>query len=183
MNWLLRRESRRKKKSHKKFLPWSSSSSSSSSINIYYNLQFPLDDLLEVLHPLFGSYYPFDEFLQMIHSIHHVFCAYETGNNRCIACALLNNADDTNQGIYVMLFGVQQTNQSHGIGTRLLQTVIQWAQQTGYRYIYLDVHIENYKAIGLYEKVGFRKQRILSNYYIHTSKRPPHAIRMIRSLS
>ncbi|CAF1176949.1 unnamed protein product [Adineta ricciae] len=155
--------------------------SSPSSIQIYHHIPFPLNDLLGVLYPLFGSYYPFEEFLHMIYTVHHIFCAYDIVQNRCVGCALLNNTDNTNQSIYIMLFGVQQTNQNQGVGTYLLQTVIQWAHQAGYQHIHLDVFVENYKAIGLYEKVGFQKYKFLPNYYIHTSKRPPHAIRMVLS--
>ncbi|CAF0787877.1 unnamed protein product [Adineta steineri] len=168
MNWLLKRK---KKKINDK----------SSHIEIYHNIQFPLDDILAVLYPLFGAYYPYDEFIYMIYTTNHIFCAYDKIKNLCIGCALLNNAD-ANGGLYVMLFGVLQTNQSQGTGTQLLESVINWARQTEYKYIFLDVHVENFKAIGLYEKVGFLKSSFLPNYYIRTPKRPPHAIRMIVSL-
>jgi len=168
MTWLL---GRRKKRDSK----------NSSGIQIYHNIQFPLDDILGVLYPLFGPYYPYDEFIDMIYTINHIFGAYDKRQGQCIAYGLLNNTE-TDGGLYLMLFGVSQSSQGHGIGTHLLQKIIRWARQTGHIYIYLDVHVENYKAIGLYEKVGFRKYEYLPNYYIHTSKRPPHAIRMILSL-
>jgi len=159
----------RKKKRDKKNL---------SNIQIYYNIQFPLNDIINVLHPLFGQYYPYDDFIYMIYTINHIFCAYDNSQGRCIACALINN-DGTQGGLYLMLFGVEQSNQNHGTGTYLLESIIQWARQRGYRYIYLHVHIENYKAIGLYEKVGFHKQEYLPNFYSNIPKYPPHAIRMI----
>jgi ribosomal-protein-alanine N-acetyltransferase len=81
-----------------------------------------------------------------------------------------------------MLFGVRESNQRHGTGTYLLETIIQWARQRGYRFIHLHVHINNYKAIGLYEKVGFRKHEYLPNFYGNIPKYPPHAFRMILTL-
>jgi ribosomal-protein-alanine N-acetyltransferase len=114
----------------------------------------------------------------MISTINHIFCVYDKSQGQYIACALINN-DGTQGGLYLMLFGVQQSNQKRGTGTYLLESIIQWARQRGYRYIYLHVHIENYKAIGLYEKVGFHKQVYIPNFYSNQPKYPPHAIRMI----
>jgi ribosomal protein S18 acetylase RimI-like enzyme len=152
-----------------------------SNIEVRYNTQFPLDDILSVLHPLFGQYYPFDDFVYMIYTINHIFGVYDKNQGQCIACALINN-DGIQGGLYIMLFGVQQSNQRHGTGTYLLEKIIQWARQTGYRYIYLHVHVDNSKAIGLYEKVGFYKQTYLPNFYGNLPKYPPHAIQMILSL-
>ncbi|CAF3417955.1 unnamed protein product [Rotaria sp. Silwood1] len=108
-----------------------------STIRIYHNIKFPLDDILDVFHPLFGSTYPFDEMICTIYTVHHIFCAYDVQQARCIACALVNNVRN-NSGLYIMLFGVQKSNQGHGIGTQLLAAIIQWARQTGYTFIYLQ---------------------------------------------
>ncbi|CAF2458160.1 unnamed protein product [Rotaria sp. Silwood2] len=115
--------------------------------------------------------------ISTIYTVHHIFCAYDGKEGRCIACALVNNVSN-NSGLYIMLFGVQNLNQGRGIGTRLLENIIQWARQTGYRFICLHVHVENYQAMGLYEKVGFRKTEYIPNYYGHLPKNPPHAFRM-----
>lgn len=147
-----------------------------SDIQVYHNIQFPLDDILDVLYPLFSPYYPYDEFINMIYTVNHIFCAYNVRQRQCVGCALVNDKDG---GLYVMLFGVRQSSQGHGTGTQLLQAIIRWARRSGYPYIQLDVHVENYKAIGLYEKVGFRKSKFEPFYYAFTSKRPPHAYRMI----
>ncbi|CAF0764317.1 unnamed protein product [Rotaria sordida] len=148
-----------------------------SNIQIYHNIKFPLDDIIDVLHPLFGTKYPFQEMIYTIYTVHHIFGAYDRQQGRCIACALINNVSN-NSGLYIMLFGVQQSNQGHGIGTHLLEAIIQWAREKGYRFINLHVHIENYKAIGLYEKSGFRKSQYIPNYYAHLQINPPHAFRM-----
>jgi ribosomal protein S18 acetylase RimI-like enzyme len=152
----------------------------SSNIQVYHNLQFPLNDIVDVLYPLFASFYTYKEFLKMINTTNHIFCAYDQRQGQSVACALVNNAG-TKGGLYIVLFGVRQSNQSHGTGTHLLKTIIRWAYQTGHTFIYLHVHVENYKAIGLYEKVGFRKHEYLANYYSPLPKHPPHAFRMILS--
>jgi ribosomal protein S18 acetylase RimI-like enzyme len=149
-----------------------------STIEIRYNNQVPINDVLEVLYPLFGQYYPYNEFISMIYSINHVLCAYDKTTGQPIACALLNN-DKTPGSVYIMLFGVRQSNQRHGTGTYLLEKVIQWARKKGYRFMHLHVHIYNVKAIGLYEKVGFQKYQYLQNFYGKLPKYPPHAYEMI----
>jgi ribosomal protein S18 acetylase RimI-like enzyme len=114
----------------------------------------------------------------MITTVNHIFCAYDQIQRRCVGCALLNNSGK-NVGLYLMLFGVRQSNQQHGVGTQLLKTIIQWARRTQHTYIYLHVHVENFKAIGLYEKVGFRRDEYIPDYYVQTSKQNPGAFRMV----
>jgi ribosomal protein S18 acetylase RimI-like enzyme len=151
-----------------------------SNIQVYYNRQFPLEDILDVLYPLFHIYYPYKDFVHMIYTSNHIFCAYDKIQRRSIACALVNNAGSKG-GLYLMLFGVRQSSQHHGVGTHLLASIIQWARQTNHTFIYLHVNVDNVKAIGLYKKVGFRKHEYLPNYYGGTPKENPDGIRMILS--
>lgn len=152
----------------------------SSNIQVYYN-QFPLEDILDVLYPLFNSDYIYNDFIDMINASEHILCAYDEKQRRCVGCAILNNTG-TRGGLYLKLFGVRKSAQHSGIGTILLRAVIQWARQTNYLFIYLHVHVKNVKAIGLYEKVGFKKHDYLPDFYINTSKKTPDAFRMILSL-
>lgn len=154
---------------------------SSSNLQVYHNLRFPLEHIVDVLYPLFGQFYRYDDFIRMIMNAHHIFCVYDRIQQRCVGCALVNNADKT-RGLYLMLFGVHQSNQHHGVGTYLLKKIIQWARYTRHSYIYLHVNVDNYKAIGLYEKVGFRKHERIPDYYNSTPKRNPDAYQMVMSL-
>src|SRR5690349_13753286 len=88
-----------------------------SNIQIEYNRQFPFNDIFDVLYPLFGQYYPYNDFIYTIYSVNHIFCAYDKETHQSIACALLNNETTQQGGLYLMLFGVRQSNQTHGIGT------------------------------------------------------------------
>lgn len=155
----------------------SNSRSRSSNIQIYHNGQFPLQEIVAVLYPLFGPYYSRDDFMRMITESNHIFCAYDRVQRRCVACALVNEVGNKG-GLYLMLFGVRQSNQKAGVGTRLLKSVVYWAYRSGHTFMYLHVHVDNYKAIGLYEKVGFRQHEYLPDYYSRTPKENPHAYRM-----
>ncbi|UJR24974.1 hypothetical protein I4U23_006338 [Adineta vaga] len=152
-----------------------------SNIQILHNRPVPLEEILAVLYPLFGEFYPYDDFIRMINDSHNIFCAYDRIQRRCVACALVNNTRKRG-GLYLMLFGVRQSSQQRGLGTHLLKSVINWAYYTGHTYMDLHVHVDNYKAIGLYEKLGFRQSEYLRNYYRNTPKDNPHAYRMILRL-
>jgi ribosomal protein S18 acetylase RimI-like enzyme len=168
MNWLLIGKKKRDK-------------NNSSNIQIYHHVQFSLNDILDVFYPVFGPYYTYNDLIYIIYTANHIFCAYDKRHGRYIACALVNDAG-TKGGLYIMLFGVRQSDQGKGTGTHLLQTIIQWARQTGYTFIYLHVHVANSKAIGLYKKVGFIEHGYLPNFYGNQPKHPPHAFQMILSL-
>ncbi|CAF1352827.1 unnamed protein product [Rotaria sordida] len=148
----------------------------SSSIQIYHHRLFPWEDLIDVLYPLFYADYQYEDLIALINAANHIFCAYDE-NEGCVGCALLK--DSSIRGLYVSLFGVRQSSQHRGVGTQLLEKIIRWARRTYYRFISLHVHVLNHKAIGLYEKVGFRKEDYLTNFYYQSSKPKPDAFQMI----
>ncbi|CAF3421320.1 unnamed protein product [Rotaria sp. Silwood1] len=150
----------------------------SSNIQIYYDRQFPLEDIVNVFYPLFHADYSYDSLLDMINTADHIFCAYDETQRRCVGCALIKSTPRTS-GLYISLFGVDQSSQQRGIGTRLLKQIIHWAYRTYHNFIYLHVHVMNYKAIGLYEKVGFQADDYVSDFYYATSKQQPDAYRMV----
>lgn len=52
---------------------------------------------------------------------------------------------------------VLQDFQNHGVGTRLMQTVLDYARRAGIELVTLEVRSDNAAAIHLYEKFGFVK--------------------------
>ena len=137
---------------------------SSASTAIYHNAYFTVDDVQVVLAPLFENFYGRRKLRSMIEKVEHRWCAYDRRTNRYTAAALVDSqpADNT---LYIRLFGVQEASQGQGIGTRLLKAIRRWAQKHGYFAILLHTQIDNTKAIGLYEKVGFQKQYYAKNFY------------------
>ncbi len=53
------------------------------------------------------------------------------------------------------------------LGSRLLETVLAEARESGVKQIFLEVREHNAPAIGLYEKYGFRPIARRKNYYDH----------------
>lgn len=162
-----------------KLLPKTVKKPSLNSLNvrIYHNPRFSLDDVIDVLHSVFYPYSSYKNIVQQTNNANHIFCACDEAENRCIAAALVNYTNAPG-GLYLLLFGVRKSSQHHGIGTRLLTAIIEWAYQTYHRFIYLHVYVKNYKAIGLYEKVGFRRDGYIRDFYKQTPKDEPHAYRM-----
>jgi Acetyltransferases len=54
-----------------------------------------------------------------------------------------------------------------GIGTALMKRSVQsMKEEYGAEEVYLEVRISNAPAIHLYEKLGFKKVKVLRNYYV-----------------
>jgi ribosomal protein S18 acetylase RimI-like enzyme len=128
---------------------------------IYHNLNYSVDDLEDLLFPLFEKNYTNDSLRVTIESANHIWCVYEHG--KCIACALITDIG-SHGGLYIILFGVQKSEQGRGIGTRLLESIIEWSRNHRYTFIYLHTEYDNENAIRLYEKAGFQKEFTRPDY-------------------
>lgn len=135
-----------------------------STISIYHNKIFTLNDVEFVLAPIFESYYGIDKLRSIISNSEHIWCVYDKRIHQYIACALAQVQSRDNI-LYIKLFGVEKSSQGQGIGTRLLKAIRTWGKNKYYFAIMLHTQINNEKAIGLYEKVGFRKQKLLKNFF------------------
>lgn len=65
-------------------------------------------------------------------------------------------------GIPEMTIGVVSSERGHGVGTMLLQGLIQEARHAGYPAISLSVEVDN-PALRLYERLGFRRVGAVGN--------------------
>jgi ribosomal protein S18 acetylase RimI-like enzyme len=139
-------------------------SQSSSSISIQHNSHFSFEDIESVLGPLFGNYYGTEQLRSMINKVGHIWGVYDRRIQRYTACALVTSHSKDNV-LYIKLFGVEKSSQGQGIGTHLLEAIKTWGRKSDYFAIILHTQIDNTKAIGLYEKVGFRKQYFLKDFF------------------
>ncbi len=81
------------------------------------------------------------------------FVAELTGEDvGLVVCAPFEGLQDT-AGLFAM-WTAPEARQS-GIGSALVQAVVDWARQRGYKKVALDVADTNRAAIALYEKHGF----------------------------
>lgn len=57
-----------------------------------------------------------------------------------------------------------------GIGTALMENLIDFSKEAGYKSIYLDVRSDNERAIYLYKKFGFKRLGVYHNYFFIKGK-------------
>ena len=61
--------------------------------------------------------------------------------------------------------GILPEYRHQGIGTRLLEATILTAKNQGCKTIQLDVHVDNEKALNLYQKLGFRSNEVMKSTF------------------
>lgn len=83
------------------------------------------------------------------------------------------------RAVLVANLAVRSSRRRRGLGRRLLDAVLAWARDGGYRLVTLDVRSSNEAAICMYRDAGFEISGVRSDYY----RDPPEdALTMTRSL-
>jgi ribosomal-protein-alanine N-acetyltransferase len=68
---------------------------------------------------------------------------------------------------HIVSIAVLEEFRGKGIGTALMKRSVQsMKEEYGAEEVYLEVRISNAPAIHLYEKLGFKKVKVLRNYYV-----------------
>ncbi|XP_059459633.1 uncharacterized protein LOC132189117 isoform X2 [Corylus avellana] len=67
--------------------------------------------------------------------------------------------------VYIMTLGVLESYQRLGIGTRLLNHVLDLCSKQNVSEVYLRVQTNNENAINFYKKFGFETKATIENYY------------------
>ena len=81
---------------------------------------------------------------------------------------------------HLLSIAVIKTQQSKGMGSLLLKSMISQCKAMGINQVFLEVRISNKKAIAFYQKYGFKKDAIRENYY--SGDAPEAALLMSLSL-
>jgi [ribosomal protein S18]-alanine N-acetyltransferase len=76
-------------------------------------------------------------------------------------------------------FGVLPEFRDKGIGSQLMQYMMEWLLENGNLEISLEVRVSNEGAIRLYHRMGFRELGVRKNYYLDTGE---DALLMSKSL-
>ncbi|MBQ0735889.1 GNAT family N-acetyltransferase [Aquimarina celericrescens] len=127
--------------------------------------------------PLFGYEYPNDEGEEK-----ELIQSYQNQNNSLLLVAenngvLIGNIDLTGswrkkiQHTAVLGMGIHTQWQNQGIGTILIQNVLDWAKQNKLlRIIWLEVYTTNMSGIALYRKMGFRESGKIKGFFLEKNK-------------
>lgn len=81
--------------------------------------------------------------------------------------------------VEIFTIAVDKGHREEGIGSKLLDHIINYAKENGASEIWLEVATKNIAAINLYQKYGFKVQTIRKNYYQKTGE---DAYNMIRKM-
>eukprot|EP00977_Amphora_coffeiformis_P022424 scaffold10861_cov180-Amphora_coffeaeformis.AAC.11 len=100
--------------------------------------------------------------------------AYWRGTIVGAICTRISDADDGDgKKLYIMTLAVYAAYRGRGIGSQLLRSVLDHAEERSVREITLHVHVSNQDAILFYtERFGFERGELLRNYYRRLD--PPH---------
>ena len=60
---------------------------------------------------------------------------------------------------------IDENFRSQGYGKQLMQQMLNLAKEAGVKFIFLEVRVSNYRAIAIYEQLGFTQVGIRKNYY------------------
>lgn len=93
-------------------------------------------------------------------------------NSQCIGCIIgsINTDNDNNVRGYIGMLTVNKLYRKQNIGITLVKLCIQqMIEHYSVQYIMLEAESENHKAMKLYEKLGFIRDRILYKYYLNGS--------------
>ena len=72
---------------------------------------------------------------------------------------------DELRGTAQQTVGVQRAHRGHGIGSKLLQRGIEWAEANGYRKVYNSVPVTNDRALEFLTEHGWDTEAIRRNHY------------------
>ena len=65
----------------------------------------------------------------------------------------------------VMTIGVDRAHQGRGLGTRLMEGLVDRARAQGARRVLLEVRVDNGPALALYQRLGFTRLGLRKRYY------------------
>ncbi|KAL3094835.1 hypothetical protein niasHS_006130 [Heterodera schachtii] len=88
-----------------------------------------------------------------------------------ILCKLDRNALDERDCIlsrgYIGMLAVEESYRGHGIGTRLIRTVIELLRRQGCNEVLLETEVSNARSLSLYGRLGFIRDARLYRYYLN----------------
>jgi ribosomal protein S18 acetylase RimI-like enzyme len=143
--------------------------------------------------------YDFDRIIELERKCFCKYLAYTPKQleyliTRANSTCLTETLQDILRGFIIILYrngsrvaGIETLNvdplfQGGGIGTKLLNAAEKDMKYKWIKRIRLEVSIENKPAIRLYERAGFKKIKILKNYYNYEHNGTRDAYRMIKDL-
>lgn len=91
------------------------------------------------------------------------------GDDR-VPCGVVSIGIEEEGRLWIELIAVSKHYRRKGIGTNLIQKVIDWGRNNNHRVLFVDVDDDNHPALEFYRSMGFTKAGHIDEYYYDASK-------------
>ncbi len=120
-----------------------------------------LPEILKIEKEVFPEPWSFYSFIiELNHPFNH-FVVLEM-ENEIIGYMI---AGEFEESYHLKNIAIKKEYQGKGYGKFLLNHLIEKAKKENKKFIFLEVRVSNERAIKFYEKLGFKRNRILKGYY------------------
>ena len=139
-------------------------------VRIAYASEKDLPRILEIMQDAVSPIWTFDAFLSEMRKGDSLFIValedavvdIETGTPRCMGFAVVRQVGDDGE---LLQIAVDKLARRGGIGSLLIEAVIDYAAKNAMQSVFLEVRNSNVAATALYEKFGFESVRTRKDYY------------------
>ncbi len=130
-------------------------------LEIYNMTEYDLNLLKDILIDEFDDFWTYDILKDELSNPNSEYFVAKLDNNIVGFAGIWKSVDD----VHITDIVVKKFTRRSGIGSSLLQKLIQTATSENFKSITLEVNENNLPAINLYSKYGFKKVGFRKKYY------------------
>ena len=131
------------------------------SLEIYNMTDYDLSLLKDILIDDFDDFWTYDILQEELNNPNSEYFVAKLENNILGFAGIWKSVDD----VHITDIVVKKSNRQNGIGSKLLEKLIQTAKMQNFKSITLEVNEHNLPAINLYLKYGFKYVGFRKKYY------------------
>ena len=131
------------------------------SLEIYNMTDYDLSLLKDILIDDFDDFWTYDILQEELNNPNSEYFVAKLENNILGFAGIWKAVDD----VHITDIVVKKSNRQTGIGSKLLEKLIQTAKSQNFNSITLEVNEHNQPAINLYLKYGFKNVGFRKKYY------------------
>ena len=131
------------------------------SLEIYNMTDYDLSLLKDILIDDFDDFWTYDILQEELNNPNSEYFVAKLENNILGFAGIWKAVDD----VHITDIVVKKSNRQTGIGSKLLEKLIQTAKMQNFKSITLEVNEHNLPAINLYLKYGFKNVGFRKKYY------------------
>ena len=131
------------------------------SLEIYNMTDYDLSLIKDILIDDFDDFWTYDVLQEELNNPNSEYFVAKLENNILGFAGIWKAVDD----VHITDIVVKKSNRQTGIGSKLLEKLIQTAKNQNFKAITLEVNEHNLPAINLYLKYGFKNVGFRKKYY------------------